>query len=70
MYEALIFLAMMLFAAMIACLASEVCNLEENITEERREKFRQQAYAQKRKEWAVKGNRRRLWTAYTKENEE
>lgn len=69
MFEGLVYLALMLFAGLTARLASEVCNLEEIITSERREKYREQAYAKKRKEWTMKGNRRRLWESYTKENE-
>lgn len=65
MYEGLIFLAMMLFAALTARLAAEILNLEEIITEERREKYRKLAYAQKRREWTIRGNRRRLWDSYT-----
>lgn len=61
MYEGLIFLAMMLFAALTARLAAEVLNLEEIITDERREKYRQLAYAAMRKERTVKMNREKLW---------
>lgn len=65
MYEGLIFLALLLFAALTARLAAEVCNLEEIVTSERREKYRKLAYAQKRKDWTIKGNRRKLWESYT-----
>jgi galactose-1-phosphate uridylyltransferase len=61
MYEGLIFLAMMLFAALTARLAAEVCSLEEIITDERREKYRQIAYAAMHKERTVKQNREKLW---------
>lgn len=61
MYEGLIFLAMMLFAALTARLAAEVLNLEEIITDERREKYRQRAYAAMRRERTVKQNREKLW---------
>lgn len=61
MYEGLIFLAMMLFAALTARLAAEVCNLEEIVTSERREKYRQRAYAAMRRERTVKMNREKLW---------
>ena len=61
MYESLIFLAMMLFAALTARLAAEVCNLGEIITDERREKYRQIAYADMRRERTKKQNRERLW---------
>lgn len=61
MYEGLIFLAMMLFAALTARLAAEVLNLEEIITDERREKYRQIAYAAMHKERTVKQNREKLW---------
>lgn len=61
MYEGLIFLAMMLFAALTARLAAEVCNLEEIVTSERREKYRQLAYAAMRRERTKKQNREKLW---------
>lgn len=61
MYEGLIFLALLLFAALTARLAAEVCNLEEIITDERREKYRQIAYAAMRRERIVKQNREKLW---------
>lgn len=61
MYEGLIFLAMMLFAALTARLAAEVCNLEEIVTSERREKYRQIAYAAMSRERTVKQNREKLW---------
>lgn len=61
MYEGLICLAMLLFAGLTARLAAEVCNLGEIITDERREKYRQIAYAAKRRERAVKQNRAVLW---------
>lgn len=65
MYEGLIFLAMLLFAALMMRLAAEILNLGEIITDERREKYRKLAYAQKRKDWTIKGNRRKLWESYT-----
>lgn len=61
MYEGLIFLAMLLFAALTARLAAEVCNLDEIVTSERREKYRQIAYAAMRRERIVKQNREKLW---------
>ena len=61
MYEGLICLAMLLFAGLTARLADEVCNLEEIITDERREKYRQLAYAAMRRERIVKQNREKLW---------
>lgn len=61
MYEGLIFLAMLLFAGLTARLAAEVCNLEEIITDERREKYRQLAYADMRRERTKKQNREKLW---------
>lgn len=67
MYEGLIFLAMMLFAALTARLAAEVCNLEEIITDERREKYRQIAYAKQRRLRVIKGNRESLWADISKE---
>jgi hypothetical protein len=67
MYEGLIFLAMMLFAALTARLAAEVCNLEEIVTSERREKYRQIAYAKQRRLRVIKGNRESLWADISKE---
>jgi hypothetical protein len=67
MYEGLIFLAMMLFAALTARLAAEVCNLGEIITDERREKYRQIAYAKQRQLRVIKGNRESLWADISKE---
>lgn len=67
MYEGLIFLAMMLFAALTARLAAEVLNLEEIITDERREKYRQIAYAKQRRLRVIKGNRESLWADISKE---
>lgn len=61
MYEGLIFLAMMLFAALTARLAAEVLNLGEIITNERREKYRQIAYAAMRRKRTVNQNREKLW---------
>lgn len=67
MYEGLIFLALLLFAALTARLAAEVCNLEEIITDERREKYRQIAYAKQRQLRVIKGNRESLWADISKE---
>lgn len=61
MYEGLIFLAMMLFAALTARLAAEVCNLEEIVTSERREKYRQIAYAKQKELRVIRQNRDMLW---------
>ena len=61
MFEGLVYLALMLFAALTARLAAEVCNLEEIVTSERREKYRQIAYADMRRERTKKQNRERLW---------
>ena len=67
MYEGLIFLALLLFAALTARLAAEVCNLEEIVTSERREKYRQIAYAKQRRLRVIKGNRESLWADISKE---
>ena len=61
MYEGLICLAMLLFAALMVRLAAEVCDLGDIITDERREKYRQIAYAAMHKERTVKMNREKLW---------
>lgn len=61
MYEGLICLAMLLFAGLTARLAAEVCNLGEIITGERREKYRQRAYAAMRRKRTVNQNREKLW---------
>lgn len=59
---------MMLFAALTARLAAEVCNLEEIVTSERREKYRQRAYAAMRRERIVKQNREKLWEEHYDNN--
>ena len=63
-FEGLCFLALMLFAGLTARLAAEILNLEEIITEERREKYRQIAYAALYRRRTIKQNREQLWEEY------
>jgi hypothetical protein len=51
----------MLLLWLVLCDISEVQALDERKTEERREKYRQLAYAAMRRERIVKQNREKLW---------
>lgn len=57
----LVVLACMLLLWLVLCDISEVQALDERKTEERREKYRQRAYAAMHKERTVKMNRAVLW---------
>lgn len=57
----LIVVACMLLLWLVLCDISEVQALDERKTEERREKYRQIAYAAMHKERTVKINREKLW---------
>ena len=57
----LVVLACMLLLWLVLCDISEVQALDERKTEERREKYRQLAYAAMHKERTVKMNREKLW---------
>lgn len=57
----LVVLACMLLLWLVLCDISEVQALDERKTEERREKYRQIAYAAMHKERTVKMNREKLW---------
>lgn len=57
----LVVLACMLLLWLVLCDISEVQALDERKTEERREKYRQLAYADMRRERTKKQNRERLW---------
>ena len=57
----LVVLACMLLLWIVLCDISEVQALDERKTEERREKYRQLAYADMRREGTKKQNRERLW---------
>lgn len=57
----LVVLACMLLLWLVLCDISEVQALDERNTEERREKYRQLAYADMRRERTKKQNRERLW---------
>ena len=60
-FEGLCFLAMMLFLWLVACDIQEIINLSDIKSEERREIFRQEAYARTREEAAIRRNREQLW---------
>ena len=60
-FDVLLALAAMLLLWLVLCDISEVRAIDERKTEERREKYRQLAYAAKRRERAVKQNRAVLW---------
>lgn len=57
----LVVLACMLLLWLVLCDISEVQALDERKTEERREKYRQLAYADMCRERTKKQNRERLW---------
>lgn len=57
----LVVLACMLLLWLVLCDISEVQALDERKTEERREKYRQLAYADMRRERTKKQNREKLW---------
>ena len=60
-YDASLVLAALLFLWLVLCDISEVQAIDERKTEERREKYRQLAYAAMHKERTVKMNREKLW---------
>ena len=60
-FEGLCFLAMMLFLWLVACDIQEIINLSDIKSEERREAFRQEAYARTREEATIRRNREQLW---------
>lgn len=57
----LVVLACMLLLWLVLCDISEVQALDERKTEERREKYRQLAYADMHRERTKKQNREKLW---------
>lgn len=61
MLDGLTLIATLGSAFLFMCAWSEAIELEEKKTEERREAMRKSVYATKRREWAIKQNRRRLW---------
>lgn len=60
-FNGLVILAAMLLLWLVLCDVSEVKALDERKTEERREKYRQIAYAAKKRERTKKQNREKLW---------
>lgn len=60
-FEGLCFIALLLLVWLIACDIDEIILLDEHKTEERREKYRQLAYADMNRERAKKQNREKLW---------
>lgn len=63
----LVVVACMLLLWLVLCDISEVQALDERKTEERREKYRQEAYAKQRRLRVIKGNRESLWADISKE---
>ena len=64
----LVVLACMLLLWLVLCDISEVQALDERKTEERREKYRQLAYAAMRRERTKKQNREKLWEEHNDNN--
>lgn len=60
-FRDLVCLAALLFCWLTFMLAAELRNYDDQRTEERREKYRQLAYAAMHKERTVKMNREKLW---------
>ena len=60
-YDASLVLAAFLFLWLVLCDISEVQAIDERKTEERREKYRQLAYADMCRERTKKQNREKLW---------
>ena len=60
-FNGLVIVATMLLLWLVLCDISEVQAIDERKTEERREKYRQLAYADMRRERTKKQNRERLW---------
>ena len=60
-FNGLVIVAAMLLLWLVLCDISEVQAIDERKTEERREKYRQIAYAAMHKERTVKMNREKLW---------
>ena len=66
-YDASLVLAVLLFLWLVLCDISEVQAIDERKTEERREKYRQAAYAKQRQLRVINGNRESLWADISKE---
>lgn len=66
-YDASLVLAAFLFLWLVLCDISEVQAIDERKTEERREKYRQAAYAKQRQLRVINGNRESLWADISKE---
>lgn len=60
-YDASLVLAALLFLWLVLCDISEVQAIDERKTEERREKYRQAAYAKQRQLRTIRQNRDMLW---------
>ena len=60
-FNGLVIVAAMLLLWLVLCDISEVQAIDERKTEERREKYRQLAYAAMRRERTKKQNREKLW---------
>ena len=60
-FRDLVCLAALLFCWLTFMLAAELRNYDDQRTEERREAFRQEAYARTRRAATIKRNREQLW---------
>lgn len=68
MFETLATLGMLGSFWLFMTALNDSIELVEQKSEERREEYRQRAYAQKRKEWTINQNRRKLWAEVENEN--
>lgn len=66
-FNGLCFIALMLCLWLIATGINDVIERDNQKTEERREKYRQIAYAKQRQLKVIKGNRESLWADISKE---
>jgi predicted Holliday junction resolvase-like endonuclease len=60
-FNGLVVAAAMLLLWLVLCDISEIQAIDERKTEERREAFRQEAYARTRRAATIKRNREQLW---------
>lgn len=66
-YNGLCFIALMLCLWLIATGINDVIERDNQKDDERREKYRQIAYAKQRQRRVIKGNRESLWAYISKE---
>lgn len=68
MFETLSTIGMLASFYLFLAALNDTLELNDQKSEERREKYRKRAYAQKRKEWTINQNRRKLWAEVENEN--